>query len=360
MKSQKKFIKNPRFNKRKKVKKIICLSVVCASFLFAQTKDEILKQAMEFETSGDYKNAMLYYKKLALLDVSASVDYNEAFASSSKGLKQEVANTELNYYETYETQNKPSNLQIQNTPYPSTNTEPLYPRAESEDGQWIYLHRPTYFGYAYDFDDKEGRKNGETKFQISLQKPLFDDLLGLDETWSVAYTQTSFWQLGQDSAPFRATNYEPEVFVTAPTNFWGLDYLRVGLNHESNGRAGTESRSWNRAYLQTSFDIGNLRVTPRVWHSFTFDKDNKDIRQYLGYGDLRLDYDIKDHRLSALLRNNLRFNSENRGALELNWYFPLFKDMHGFVQYFTGYGESLEDYNHHVDKAMIGIAFIKK
>lgn len=59
-----------------------------------------------------------------------------------------------------------------------------------------------------------------------------------------------------DSAPFRTTDYEPGNFVTFPTEFLGLDYIRVGYNHQSNGEDGIESRSWNRAFLQTSFNIG--------------------------------------------------------------------------------------------------------
>lgn len=339
------------------MKKIIYLSVLCASFLFAETKDEILQKAMKFEQAKDYENAMLYYKKLAMLDMSKPLDYNDVLTKPDNQNSDKLA-TDFSYYENDTSAKKVSKSQT----FKNVDKN-LYPRADSLDKQWIYMYQPTYLGYAYDFDKKDDRKRGETRFQISFQKPLFDDLLGLDETWSVAYTQTSFWQTSMESAPFRANNYEPEIFVTMPTDILGLDYLRVGLNHESNGKSGTESRSWNRAYVQTSFNVGDLRITPRAWHSFTFDRDNRDIRQYLGYGDIKFDYDINDeHRLSALLRNNLRLDNQNRGALELNWYFPLpFKtDLRGFVQYFTGYGESLEDYNHHVDKAMIGVVLIEK
>ncbi|NLY03924.1 MAG: phospholipase A [Campylobacter sp.] len=220
-------------------------------------------------------------------------------------------------------------------------------------------------GWAYDFSKKEERfgderKDQEVKFQFSFQKPLFDDLLGLDETWSFGYTQTSFWQIQVDSLPFRTTDYQPEFFVTIPTNdIWKLDYIRVGLNHQSNGEGGLKSRSWNRAYLETTFSLGNLRITPTVWHSFIFDDENKDIRQYMGYGDLKFSYDIADHHLVALWRNNLRFDNQNRGAIELNYYFPLpFGDgIYGYLQYFNGYGESLYDYNKQVNKVMLGISF---
>lgn len=329
------------------MKKVAILSLVCVSYLLANNSSEIYQRAMDFEAKGDYKAAMNEYKKLATQAVTPQNSITKQESVSLKADNYPIQNNEV-----YETPAKPKTTK--------TSKKALYPKANAEDKQFLYVYNPNYIGYAYDFDDKDDRKHGEVKFQISLEKPLFDNLLGLDETWSVSYTQTSFWQTAMDSAPFRTTDYQPEVYVTVPTDFWGLDYIRAGYNHQSNGEDYEKSRSWNRAFLQTSFALGDVRVTPRVWHSFTFDEANDGIRQYMGYGDIKLDYDIKDHSFSALWRNNLRFDSQNRGALELNWYFPLLGDIKGFVQYFTGYGESLEDFNNHVDKAMIGIAILGK
>ncbi|QKF64057.1 phospholipase A [Campylobacter corcagiensis] len=334
------------------MKKISVLSLVCASFLMANNS-EIYQKALEYEAKGDYKSAMLEYKKLATKVVvpQNTIAKDESFFDASS------QNTE------------PTSTQNAQTLYTkdtkSSSKKSLYPKAKEENPQWLYMYEPTYIGWAYDFNDKDGRngkgrKNDELKFQLSFQKPLFDDLIGLDETWSIAYTQTSFWQIREDSAPFRTSSYQPELFVTIPTEGF-FDYVRFGFNHESNGKDGMESRSWNRVYASTTFDINDFRITPRIWHSFTFDKDNEDIRQYMGYGDVKFAYDIGRHHLTAMWRNNLRFDSNNRGALELNYYFPLFNTgLHGFLQYFTGYGESLDDYNKHVDKIMLGIAFYQE
>ena len=59
---------------------------------------------------------------------------------------------------------------------------------------------------------------------------------------------------------------------------------------------------------------------------------------------MRVAYNWNDMNVSALMRNNLR-SDENRGAVQLDWSFPLNRRFKGYVQWFYGYGESMIDYN---------------
>ncbi|MBU4119976.1 MAG: phospholipase A, partial [Proteobacteria bacterium] len=79
------------------------------------------------------------------------------------------------------------------------------------------------------------------------------------------------------------------------------------------------------------------------------------IEDYLGYGEVQTYYFWKKHRFGVMWRNNFKFH-HNRGSLQLEWSFPLIERVSGFIQYFNGYGESLLDYNHSVNR--IGIGFI--
>lgn len=192
-----------------------------------------------------------------------------------------------------------------------------------------------------------------------------EGVLGHDnlDLW-FGYTITSFWQAynGTISSPFRETNYEPEAMLVLRTNYelagFRGRFINLGMAHQSNGRGETLSRSWNRVYAQFGFERDNLAVMIRPWVRIperNRSDDNPDIEDYLGHGDVLAVYRKGRNAYSLLLRNNLK-SSDNRGALKLNWSFPLYGRLKGYVQYFNGYGESLVDYNHKQQSLGFGVS----
>ncbi len=241
-----------------------------------------------------------------------------------------------------------------------------------------YLLPLSYSSKDYIYWDKDGingnyEKQYETEFQISLKKPVLFNLLGLHETLTFAYTQRVWWQVYSDSSPFRETNYEPEFFVTFPTpkmfdKSYGLKGLRVGFVHESNGQDGLQSRSWNRLYFASIWQHQNIFTKFRIWYRIPEDKkkkptdshgdDNPNIEKYMGYGDITLSHVLGKSHFTLLLRNNLRLR-ENKGAVRLSYSYPLAfsKDTFLYIKLFSGYGESLIDYDRYINKASIGFSF---
>ena len=243
----------------------------------------------------------------------------------------------------------------------------------------LMAHKPNYFlmgaynsdGYSSEFfqeqfdDPSLEFDDTETQFQISIKVPLWVNLFNTVDVYG-AYTNRSFWQLYNSdlSAPFRETNHEPEAWVQFTPGWEIFGFRNVansfGFVHQSNGRGGVLSRSWNRVYANFIFERGNFALGFKPWIRISedaIDDDNPDITDYLGHYELRAAYKWGGHVFSAMSRNNLESGFDN-GAVELGWSFPLWKYpyLKGYIQYFRGYGESLIDYDQHVNRIGIGIS----
>ncbi|MEX5748238.1 phospholipase A [Massilia sp. X63] len=194
--------------------------------------------------------------------------------------------------------------------------------------------------------------HAELQYQLGFKMKAVETAFELPVDVWFGYTQNSFWQAGNSkaSSPFRETNYQPEVMLVTPlhTSILGanLKFLNLGLNHQSNGQASTLSRSWNRIYAQVGLERGRLSMTARVWKRLNEpaeDDDNPDIVDYMGRAELAGTYRVDGHEFSALLRHNF---STHKGATQLGWAFPLAGPLKGYVHWFSGYGQSLIDYNY--------------
>lgn len=195
----------------------------------------------------------------------------------------------------------------------------------------------------------------EIKFQISLKAHLMGK--NRHALW-FGYTQLSLWQAydSAHSAPFRENNYEPELIYSYRPDNLALtgataSFLNAGLVHQSNGQALPKSRNWNRFYIQAGMerDFGNngkLALMPRWWKMLggsSIDDDNPDILQYLGHGEFEARYYYSQSVLSAIARTH---------SLQLDLALPaprmlgvLIQNANFHLQFFTGNGETLMDYN---------------
>lgn len=238
----------------------------------------------------------------------------------------------------------------------------------------ITPHNPNYIIYSYNFKDyKDPRsdqqpgegtsyENSEIDFQFSLKFPILRNILQTKTHLFAGYTNRSFWQMfdRNDSSSFRATDHEPELWLSHRTRhkIFGLTnrLVQAGVVHQSNGRSGELSRSWNRVYGNLLFERGDLYFSVKPWLRIQEDRDdddNPDIEDYLGYFEFQGVYNRNKNNYGLFFRNTLK--DDYRGAIQLDWGFPVHEHLRGYVQYFYGYGESLIDYNRKVNKLGVGI-----
>ncbi len=208
---------------------------------------------------------------------------------------------------------------------------------------------------AFEYPDVE-LDSTEAEFQLSFKARLWatdDRHFGV---WA-AYTQRSQRQVFNSdlSAPFRETNYEPEVFVSYDPRMplGGFDWrlLNVGYNHQSNGRSDPISRSWARLFAEFGIEGGGFALLVRPWVVIDEGGDDTD---YTGWGDVTAVYKWQGNSFSLMGRGN---PETGKGTVQLTWMSPpLLGPLRAYVEAFSGYGDSMIDYNWYQNTIGIGVA----
>jgi phospholipase A1/A2 len=205
-----------------------------------------------------------------------------------------------------------------------------------------------------------GRGGYSARFQLSFKYRLFDigTGFGRERPWLsgfyFGYTQNSLWDLSAQSKAFRDSSYRPSLFWKwdREDDKTFIDSLRLGLEHESNGRDGPDSRSINIAFVRPEWHarLANghvLQFTPKIYKYLERD-ENPDIQRYRGHTDWRVRYDADGEWIATLVA---RRGTSGKGSLLLDLskrsrdlrFGPIGGYFH--FQYFNGYGEDILDYN---------------
>lgn len=217
-------------------------------------------------------------------------------------------------------------------------------------------------------------KRAEAKFQLSLRTKLAQDVGLPDADLWVGFSQQVLWQIwnGADSKPFRNTDYEPEIMYVVPTGKglqnlpfgWRWRYTQIGVAHQSNGQSDPLSRSWNRVNFSAGFERGDWSLVTRYLQRLNepvATDNNPDLLDYRGRGEFQLNWASGKQTASLLLRSTLK--SMSRGAVQLEWTYPVFRDqpngLRWYVQAFRGYAETLTDYNFRQTSVGAGVSFLQ-
>jgi len=215
----------------------------------------------------------------------------------------------------------------------------------------------------------------DVKFHISLKvNLLYPSATGL----YFAYSEKAFWNIYDNSAPFREFNHNPEVFYMLEQNnnifgnsdLWIIDHIILApYEHISNGKDGEASRGLDRYYGEIQISIGeiwNSGIRAKVFNFYKTSSKNKDIDQYIGHyeGEFFIrrlcsnDPNISFHKLYIKGGTDDNFK---RGWVESGLIVTLLSDIIQpklFINVFSGYCESLIDYNKKDTQIRAGLLFM--
>lgn len=231
-----------------------------------------------------------------------------------------------------------------------------------EFGPFFGLYKDTYFIVGTNPTHKPTGNNSNVKFQISFAVRLTDRVLPWGTYIFLSYTQKAIWNVFQESMPMRDLNFNPGLGWSKP--FFSknryVGKLTMMLEHESNGRDGLDSRSWNKISFSGSALVNDwLMVHSKYWIPIIDSGNNKDILKYSGIFQSGLVVNIPKIRLSlgVTMVKRKGWNLNANTIWEASWKVSPESNLNLFAQYYNGYGENLLDYNQFRSMARIGICF---
>ena len=238
-------------------------------------------------------------------------------------------------------------------------------KQELDYGPYFGLYKDNYFLVGTSPDHIPTRYNSDVKFQISLGIRLTDAVLPWNTFIFLMYTQKAFWNVFQNSMPMADINFNPGIGIAKP--FFNKNQyvgkLTLLIEHESNGRNGPESRSWNRISLSASSIIDSwLMVHAKFWIPIVDGENNRDILKYSGIYQAGVVITTPDKKFAfgitwvKRLGWNLNFNT----IWEFTWRVHKKSNLNLFAQYYNGYGENLLEYNQFHSRLRAGLVFKPK
>ncbi len=233
-------------------------------------------------------------------------------------------------------------------------------RRDFDSQPYFGLYKDNYFIFGPAIGPKMTDKNTNVKFQISVAQRLTKSTLPFGSYLYLFYSQKVFWNVLENSMPMTDLNFNPGVGLAKPlfvkNRFIGRVILC--LEHESNGRDGDASRSWNKISLGANIMIDpQLTVHGKFWIPIVDGMNNKDILDYSGIYQVGLQAFSTNRRFNVgvtLVKRrgwNLNYNT----IVELSYRLWRRDNQFLFMQYYNGYGEGMLEYNKFHSQLRVGI-----
>ena len=233
-------------------------------------------------------------------------------------------------------------------------------RAELDSRPYFSLYKDTYFVGGTVLGGTPDAYNSDVKFQFSFQKRLTKSVLPFHTYLYLFYTQKAIWHVFRNSLPFHDLNFNPGVGLSKHIIFKNklVGKATLMFEHESNGKDGTRSRSWNKISIAAEAYIApQLMAHAKYWIPIVDGKYNRDILRYSGIYQAGFQAISNDNKwvldMTLVKRKgwDLNFNTIVQLGFRINHNSNQFI----MLQYYNGYGECMMDYKQYHSRLRIGL-----
>lgn len=235
-------------------------------------------------------------------------------------------------------------------------------RAVLDKSPYFTLFKDNYFTGGTTIGRRPSATNSDVKFQLSIAQRITKSKLPFDTYLFIQYTQKVFWNVLQKSMPMRDMNFNPGIglghLIIHHNKYIGKGYMM--LEHESNGKDSTFSRSWNKVTFAAAVVLNNnWEAQFKTWIPIIDSDNNRDLLKYAGIFQVATNFRTNNRRLNCAViltkrKTWLSFNTQ----LELSYKFNNKENQYFFLQYYNGYAENLLEYNQF--KSMLRVGFVIK
>ncbi len=222
-------------------------------------------------------------------------------------------------------------------------------------------YKDNYFITGIPLNEEISKTTADVKYQISFKQLITRNFLPFESQLFLTYTQKAFWNIYEFSSPFQEVNFNPGLGLgkgvfNKDDELVGL--LEIKLEHESNGREGLDSRSWNSFSLAYHTRVNNYTILGlKSWIPFAYTSDNEDLLNYIGYGELNMLFDFAPKwKLDVSARKGIQWNWKGNVRTRLFYQISGNTNQHLMLEWYTGYSESLIEYDKHKSYIRVGYA----
>ena len=221
-------------------------------------------------------------------------------------------------------------------------------------------YKDTYFTAGMPLNEKPTEYNSDVKFQISFRQRLTKSILPFHSHLFLSYTQKAMWNVFEESLPFHDLNFNPAIGLQKLIVYEGklAGTATVMLEHESNGRDGEASRSWNKLSFGAAILLDpQFMLHAKTWIPIIDGQNNKDILKYSGIYQAGAQFLSTNRRWVAdvMLVKRKGFNLNFNTTVNVGFRIRERDNQFIMLHFYDGYGENMLDYNKYHCRLRVGL-----